>query len=125
MGAEGKGFDRSRRLLKPTQYGRVFEDAGRSSDDCFTILYRHSGEAHARLGLAISKKALKRAVDRNRVKRVVREGFRHNQQQLAGLDLVVMVKRGLIVDRSERLARSLERHWRRIADRAGKPVPGK
>jgi len=43
--------------------------------------------------LAISKKAYKRAVDRNLRKRLARETFRLQQTQLGGLDMVVMAKR--------------------------------
>ncbi len=44
----------------------------------------------ARLGLAIAKKRAKRALDRNRIKRVVRETFRHNMDSLNGKEIVVM-----------------------------------
>ena len=43
----------------------------------------------ARLGLVVGKKLLKRAVDRNRLKRVVRENFRLRRLQLPSYDLVV------------------------------------
>ncbi len=46
--------------------------------------------APARLGLAIAKKRAKRAVDRNRLKRVAREAFRHRREELSGLAIVVM-----------------------------------
>jgi ribonuclease P protein component len=43
----------------------------------------------ARLGVVIGRKTFKRAVDRNRCKRWVREQFRATQAELAGLDVVV------------------------------------
>ncbi len=48
----------------------------------------------ARLGLVIGKKQLKRAVDRNQVKRIVREQFRQLRAGLPVCDLIVrlMVK---------------------------------
>lgn len=45
---------------------------------------------HPRLGLAISRKVARTAVARNRIKRAVRERFRHRQDELGGYDLVVL-----------------------------------
>ena len=50
---------------------------------------RPEGNTEARLGLVVAKKLLKRAVDRNRVKRVVREQFRLRRSALPAVDLVV------------------------------------
>lgn len=54
------------------------------------ILVSPSQREESRLGLAIAKKRAKRAVDRNRLKRIVRETFRHSKAQLVGTDIVVM-----------------------------------
>jgi ribonuclease P protein component len=42
-----------------------------------------------RLGLIIPRRVVARAVDRNRVKRVIREWFRRNQPQLGSRDILV------------------------------------
>lgn len=88
----GQGFPRAARLLKPADYRRVFQQAKRAQDAYFTILARPNGGAPARLGLAISRKQVRRAVDRNRLKRLTRETFRRHRLDLHGLDLVVMAK---------------------------------
>jgi len=46
----------------------------------------------ARLGMAISKRNAKTAVLRNRIKRVLRDRFRHLRSQLPALDLVVQLR---------------------------------
>jgi ribonuclease P protein component len=69
------------------------------------------------LGLAISRKAARRAVDRNRLKRQVRESFRHRQQELDGFDLVVMARGGVLSVSNAELRESLERHWTRLLAR--------
>jgi len=47
---------------------------------------------HARLGVVVGRKALPRAVDRNRFKRLVREQFRKVTAQLPPLDIVVQAQ---------------------------------
>ena len=46
---------------------------------------------HARLGLVVTKKGNAKAVRRNRIKRIVRETFRHHQANLGRYDIVVQV----------------------------------
>lgn len=83
----------------------------------------HNGESvttPARLGLVVAKKHLKRAIDRNRFKRLVRESFRSHQLQLAGLDVVVLARNGAlrsIRDRAsdaESISELLDKAWRYI-----------
>lgn len=54
--------------------------------------YRVNDLGHARLGLAISKRVSKRAVERNRIKRLLRESFRRVRHQLPAVDLMVMAR---------------------------------
>ncbi|HTM64213.1 MAG TPA: ribonuclease P protein component [Gammaproteobacteria bacterium] len=56
------------------------------------VLYTPNQLPYARLGIIAGKKHLRHAVDRNRVRRVIREGFRHARAMLKGLDLVVMIR---------------------------------
>ena len=53
------------------------------------MIARPNGLGHARLGLAVGVRSAGNAVNRNRVKRVVREAFRHIHQELPAVDLVV------------------------------------
>lgn len=54
-----------------------------------SVLLGGSVSGEARLGLIVPKRILQRAVDRNRVKRVLREWFRHGRTRLAGRDCVI------------------------------------
>ena len=98
------GFARRDRLTKTDEFSSVFgfRKAIRGqwlmlhyqprSPQCRQIREQSGPEAAApaaRLGLVVGKKLLKRAVDRNRLKRVVRENFRLRRLQLPAYDLVV------------------------------------
>ncbi len=51
-----------------------------------------STQVEARLGLALAKRRIARSVDRNRIKRVVRESFRHARSSLGPVDIVVLAR---------------------------------
>ncbi|MCJ7555631.1 MAG: ribonuclease P protein component [Gammaproteobacteria bacterium] len=110
---------RRNRLTRPTEFSRVFRGSARSSDALFTVLARGNTFGEARLGMAISRKASGNAVERNRIKRVIRESFRMTRIGLPGVDLVVMSRTGARAADNCRLRQSLEEHWRRILGKCG------
>jgi ribonuclease P protein component len=110
----GEGFPKACRLSKPSQFRIVFDSNRRSADSLFLVIAAENGLDHARLGLAVSKRNVRAAVSRNRVKRIIRESFRKNREKLAGLDIVVVSqKRTAAADRN-RLLYSLNKHWETI-----------
>lgn len=95
-------FCPQQRLLTPADFKYTFDNTDyRYSTSTFLILVsdRQKNDQHtchvARLGLVVAKKHLKRAVDRNRFKRVARDSFRLNQHALEGLDCVVLARSGV------------------------------
>jgi len=108
-------FPRSRRLTRPQDYRRVFSGARKAADRYFTVLARDNDRAGPRLGLAISRRAAPRAVDRNRIKRMAREVFRHRQSGLGDRDYVILARAAARDADKARLRRSLERHFDRLA----------
>lgn len=103
------------RLRDGAAFDRVFRRAARSKDRFFTVLARPGGSGATRLGMAISRRVDKRAVARNRIKRLVRESFRHHKDRLDGLDLVVLARRECVVADNAELFASLENHWHRLS----------
>ena len=91
-------FTPAHRLLRKDGFGRVV-NAENISDRNFKIFYLHNGGNTARLGIIASKKILPNAVDRNHVKRIIREAFRQHKIKLSKLDLVVMVRRNYALER--------------------------
>lgn len=81
----------------------------------FTVLSRENRKKDARLGLAISKKNCRLAVQRNRLKRIVRESFRSHKDRLSGLDVVVMCQAAAPRASNKKLFDSLAAHWQKSA----------
>ncbi len=111
-------FPRESRLTAASQYRKVFEKNHRTADKHWTILYRANDDGAARLGMAVAKKNAKRAVDRNRLKRLARESFRQHKKSLAGFDIVLMIRHASVSAGNEELYKGLEAHWSRIAKNA-------
>ena len=117
----GNRYRKENRLLDAAAFGRVFRNAKRSRDPLFTVLWRLNDKALPRLGLAIAKKHCRRATDRNRIKRIIRESFRLHQAELAGIDIVVMNRPDATNADNDKIFDSLERHWSRLAEARPKP----
>ena len=107
----GKRFAKQSRLVHPLEFKRVFRSSHRSADCLFVVVACANDKEQARLGLAISKKRVKKAVERNKIKRLIRESFRKNQTQLAGLDIVVISNKALGQTSNKQISESLQNHW--------------
>ncbi|WP_166252895.1 ribonuclease P protein component [Marinobacter salicampi] len=108
------GFPKSSRLLTPRDYSGVFDDVRiRVPHRHFLILATPNDLGHPRVGLVFSKKNLKLAVQRNRIKRQVRETFRH-QPGLPAVDIVVLSRQGLVDIANTDVSRMLEDIWQRL-----------
>lgn len=111
-------FTRQNRLLTGADFDNVFKQCRRSSDALFTVLYRDNGLGYPRLGLAIAKKRVRRATQRNRLKRLIRESFRTAIKGMSSSDIVVLARdKAAEADNAEVYA-SLERHWRSLSERS-------
>ncbi len=79
------------KIVHPLDFRRAFERRRSASDGSMVVYGVENGRDHPRLGISIGRKKVRSAVERNRVKRVLREAFRLSKAELpAGLDLVVV-----------------------------------
>ncbi len=88
--------------------------ARRHQDDLFSIQTLPNTLGHARLGITVSRRVSRRAVDRNRIKRRIRESFRHLRIGFGSVDIVVVARPTTRDAEPERLKESLDRHWKLI-----------
>ncbi|WP_462380377.1 ribonuclease P protein component [Pseudomonas sp. Marseille-QA0892] len=118
-----QGFGRERRLLKPRQFKAVFDSpSGKVPGKHVLILARDNDQDGPRLGLVIGKKSVKLSVERNRLKRLIRDSFRLHQHELGGQDIVVVARRGIGDLDNPELHRQFGKIWKRLARSQPRPT---
>lgn len=81
-------------LRKNQEFDRVYNQGKRLHGKGFSLIYTANTADWNRLGISVRKKT-GRAVDRNRIKRIIREAFRlHREQFPKNSDIVVTVRPG-------------------------------
>ena len=115
-------FRKQVKLLKAADYNHVFDKPVRSSDAYFTVLARSNDLTHPRLGLAFTKKRVKLAVARNRLKRISRESFRLLQlkKNTSSVDYIVLAGGQCAKATNQQLFLSLEKHWQHLNKKCAK-----
>ena len=105
-------FKKTQRLLKKSEYDHVFVQAKKFVTADFVLLYRENDLGYARLGLALSKKMIAKAHDRNRLKRLLRECFR--QTQLPAVDIVFLARTGVAKQTNSGINSKLSKTWEKL-----------
>lgn len=115
------GFSPELRLLHTSDFKSVFDGAlykvHQSGFMLLAVPSTHQSLSHARIGLVIAKKKIRRAHERNRVKRLARESFRLHQTELPALDIVLMAKADAQHLSNEVLHQELITAWRQLTKR--------
>lgn len=119
-------FGKQHRLLTPKEFKAVFDGALYKASHRSLLLLAITSEqsdAPARLGLVVAKKHARLAVQRNRLKRLLRESFRHHKAELAGLDIVALVKPGLWQQDNPSIRAVIEEQWARLLKQKRRAQP--
>lgn len=88
-------FPRSARVRARCDFDRVFKAGRRAGLPILALHWHRADDAGGpRLGLAVSRKVDPHAVGRNRIKRTLREAFRHLRGELAPGDYVIVARPG-------------------------------
>lgn len=120
MSVPDECFPKQLRVTHRSDFDRVFKQGAVASDASLVVHGVRNELGIARLGLSVSKK-VGNSPTRNLWKRLIREAFRKNKQQIPpGLDLVVRPRKGAVPDFNAVML-SLVRLSRQVDRRAARP----
>jgi len=87
-----QGFPKQARLLRNAEFRKVYDQGSRRSLDFLVAFALENGQSYSRIGLTVPR-AVGCAVERNRVKRRLRESIRKRLANLGpGWDIVLNVR---------------------------------
>ena len=105
-------FTRQQRLTQASEFKSVFANpCVKQGDANMLLLAIKNDHKTARLGLAVAKKQLKRAVSRNRFKRLTRESFRQHLKTIKNFDIVIIARSGAERKTNDELLNLLSKNW--------------
>jgi len=111
----GASFGKSSRLLNAGDYSQVFDRCeAKASHKHLLLLAKKNDKPGHRLGLVIAKKNVRLAVQRNRVKRIAREFFRHLPESESHMDVVLLARRGMDQLDNAELSSILRQQWQKL-----------
>ena len=109
-------FSTDRRVRCAADYKSVFDGAlFKVHQPHFLFLAKLTEQPNSRLGIVVAKKKVRRAHERNRIKRLARESFRLNQPKFGlDIDVVVMPKVGIETITNAELYQQLDFAWQKL-----------
>jgi len=85
-------FPAQRRLRRKSEFDATYARGRRFANGFFAVTASSNDKHGARLGMAVAVRTAGNAVERNRIRRIVRESFRLHQHTLPAVDLVVSAR---------------------------------
>jgi ribonuclease P protein component len=110
-------FPADKRLRRKSEFDAAYARGWRLGNGFFSVTASSNDKQCARLGMAVAVRTAGNAVERNRIRRIVRESFRLHQETLPSIDLVVSAKPKARGVPGTELHASLVGLWKKVIDR--------
>ena len=110
-----------RRLRRKSDFEAAYARGRRFGNGFFAVTARPNDIGGPRLGLAVSVKNAGNSVERNRIRRTIRESFRLHQHDLPPVDLVVSARARAREVAGEELRTSLALLWKKVTEQCAAP----
>ena len=103
------------RLLKRAQFLTLSKQGKKIHTGYFIAAVLDGTGQNNRIGITVSKK-VGNAVERNRIKRIIREYFRHRKDSLTGIrDINIIARKGLTTLSNRQIIEELDKLFTKIA----------
>ena len=110
-----------RRLRRKSDFEAAYARGRRFGNGFFAVTAQPNDIGGPRLGLAVSVKNAGNSVERNRLRRTIRESFRLHQHELPAVDLVVSARARARDAAGEELRASLALLWKKVTEQCAAP----
>jgi ribonuclease P protein component len=107
-------FPRNHRLVSKAEFKSIFDDSLKVTQKHLLALFKPNTKSNARLGVIVGKRVANHAVARNKIKRIIRESFRANQDQLKGIDIVIIARHQCDSLDKIQLREGIETLWQKL-----------
>src|ERR1700722_15402999 len=108
-------FTRAFKLNSPREFKSVRQTGRKLTISGIRTYSQKNQLLGPRLGLVIAKREIPKAVTRNYVKRIIREGFRLNQKYLTNVDIVIIVHKQALAQEKWHFQDSLNKLWQKLS----------
>jgi ribonuclease P protein component len=105
-----------RRLRRKSDFDAAYAGGRRFGNGFFGVTAFSNDKGWPRLGLAVSVRTAGGGVQRNRIRRIIRESFRLHQHQLPGVDLIVSARNRVKDAPRSELHASLVELWKKVKE---------
>ena len=108
---ENFNFPSKNRLLNKEQFDAVFQKREKQYSHCFISYVAENTEGFPRVGVILSKKQIRLATQRNTIRRIVKESFRHAIRDLPNVDIVIIGLKNATQVSKKDFARRIAQQW--------------
>jgi ribonuclease P protein component len=105
-----------RRLRRKSDFEAAYARGRRFGNGFFAVTAKPNDSGGPRLGLAVSVRTAGSSVERNRIRRTIRESFRLHQHEIPAVDLVVSARGRARDAAGAELRASLVTLWKRVTE---------
>jgi ribonuclease P protein component len=111
------------RLRRKSDFDAAYARGWRMGNGLFAVTATENTAGTPRLGLAVALRAAGSAVERNRLRRLIRESFRLHQHEFPNLDVIVSARPAARTASAGELRASLASLWKKIGERCATSRP--
>ena len=107
-------FQSKLKIKKSAEFANIYSKNKYFYNSGLIMLTKNNNLENPRLGISIPKKNLKLSVQRNKIKRIIKESFRLNYKKIDKLDIVLIGGKNINKFNIKNTQKSLLELWKKI-----------